>query len=100
MTLKPLKHQIDDTIELCRERVKKNERVLVTTLTKRTAERSGGLPLFELRMGSALLRMGPASTRAHPFFSGLDRRIHLPNRCPLRVVTGSNRDRVEIIGLV
>ena len=44
MTLKPLKHQIDDTIELCRERVKKNERVLVTTLTKRTAERSGGLP--------------------------------------------------------
>ena len=38
ITLKPLKHQIDDTIELCRERVEKNERVLVTTLTKRTAE--------------------------------------------------------------
>src|SRR6185503_12400380 len=38
ITLKPLKRQIDDTIDLCRERVEKNERVLVTTLTKRTAE--------------------------------------------------------------
>jgi excinuclease ABC subunit B len=38
ITLKPLKHQIDDTIELCRERVERQERVLVTTLTKRTAE--------------------------------------------------------------
>ncbi len=38
ITLKPLKRQIDDTIELCRQRVEKNERVLVTTLTKRTAE--------------------------------------------------------------
>ena len=38
ITLKPLKSQIDDTIELCRERVEKQERALVTTLTKRTAE--------------------------------------------------------------
>ena len=38
VTLKPLKNQIDDTIELCRERVERQERVLVTTLTKRTAE--------------------------------------------------------------
>jgi excinuclease ABC subunit B len=38
ITLKPLKHQIDDTIELCRQRVEKGERILVTTLTKRTAE--------------------------------------------------------------
>ena len=38
ITLKPLKNQIDDTIELCRQRVERNERVLVTTLTKRTAE--------------------------------------------------------------
>jgi excinuclease ABC subunit B len=38
ITLRPLKHQIDDTIELCRQRVEKDERVLVTTLTKRTAE--------------------------------------------------------------
>lgn len=38
ITLKPLKNQIDDTIELCRQRVEKDERVLVTTLTKRTAE--------------------------------------------------------------
>jgi excinuclease ABC subunit B len=37
-TLKPLKNQIDETIELCRQRVEKGERVLVTTLTKRTAE--------------------------------------------------------------
>ena len=38
ITLKPLKDQIDDTIELCRGRVEKQERVLITTLTKRTAE--------------------------------------------------------------
>ncbi len=38
ITVKPLKDQIDETIELCRQRVEKGERVLVTTLTKRTAE--------------------------------------------------------------
>jgi excinuclease ABC subunit B len=38
ITLKTLKNQIDETIELCRQRVDKSERVLVTTLTKRTAE--------------------------------------------------------------
>src|SRR5438046_5229134 len=37
ITLKPLKNQIDDTIELCRERVEKQERVPGTQLTKRTA---------------------------------------------------------------
>jgi len=38
ITIKPLKTQIDDTLELCRQRIEKNERVLITTLTKRTAE--------------------------------------------------------------
>jgi excinuclease ABC subunit B len=38
ITMKPLKNQIDETMELCRQRVEKGERVLVTTLTKRTAE--------------------------------------------------------------
>src|SRR3989440_10986 len=38
ITLKALKNQIDETIELCRQRVEKSERILVTTLTKRTAE--------------------------------------------------------------
>lgn len=38
ITMRPLKRQIDETIELCRQRVEKGERVLVTTLTKRTAE--------------------------------------------------------------
>jgi excinuclease ABC subunit B len=38
ITLRPLKGQIDDTIELCRQRVERHERVLVTTLTKKTAE--------------------------------------------------------------
>ena len=38
ITIKPLEGQIDETIELCRQRVEKQERVLVTTLTKRTAE--------------------------------------------------------------
>ncbi len=38
ITLRPLKGQIDETIELCRQRVEKGERILVTTLTKRTAE--------------------------------------------------------------
>jgi excinuclease ABC subunit B len=38
ISIHPLKGQIDRTIELCRERVERSERVLVTTLTKRTAE--------------------------------------------------------------
>ncbi len=38
VTIKPLKGQIDDLIEECRKRVDTKERVLVTTLTKRTAE--------------------------------------------------------------
>jgi len=38
ITLLPLEGQIDKTIELCHERVAAHERVLVTTLTKRTAE--------------------------------------------------------------
>ncbi len=36
--IRPLKGQIDETIERCRQRIEKKERVLVTTLTKRTAE--------------------------------------------------------------
>ena len=38
ITVRGLKNQIDETIELCRQRIEKGERVLVTTLTKRTAE--------------------------------------------------------------
>ena len=38
LTLRPLKGQIDETIELCQQRIEKDERVLITTLTKRTAE--------------------------------------------------------------
>jgi len=38
ITIHPLKGQIDETIELCRQRAEAAERVLVTTLTKRTAE--------------------------------------------------------------
>jgi excinuclease ABC subunit B len=38
VTVKPLKGQIDDLIEEARKRVEQKERVLVTTLTKRTAE--------------------------------------------------------------
>ena len=38
VTLKPLKGQIDDLIEECRKRADAKHRVLVTTLTKRTAE--------------------------------------------------------------
>tara|TARA_R110002096_G_scaffold91625_11_gene207319 strand:- start:1960 stop:4134 length:2175 start_codon:yes stop_codon:yes gene_type:complete len=36
--LRPLSGQIDETIEYCRQRVEVEERVLITTLTKRTAE--------------------------------------------------------------
>ena len=36
--LKPLKGQIDETIELCRSATESGNRILVTTLTKRTAE--------------------------------------------------------------
>ncbi len=38
ITLRPLAGQIDETIELCRRRVEAGGRVLVTTLTKKTAE--------------------------------------------------------------
>ena len=38
ISIRPLKTQIDDTIELCRQRTERGERVLITTLTKRTAE--------------------------------------------------------------
>jgi len=38
IAIRPLKGQVDETIELCRQRVERNERVLITTLTKRTAE--------------------------------------------------------------
>jgi excinuclease ABC subunit B len=38
ITIKPLTGQIDDLIEEARKRVERKERVLVTTLTKRTAE--------------------------------------------------------------
>ncbi|MCF6311344.1 MAG: excinuclease ABC subunit UvrB [Verrucomicrobiales bacterium] len=38
ITLRPLAEQIDETIELCRQRTEIDERVLITTLTKRTAE--------------------------------------------------------------
>ena len=38
IVIRPLKGQVDETIELCRQRVERNERVLITTLTKRTAE--------------------------------------------------------------
>lgn len=36
--VRPVKHQVDDLLKEIRERVKKNERVLITTLTKRSAE--------------------------------------------------------------
>ncbi|MDW8344662.1 MAG: excinuclease ABC subunit UvrB [Verrucomicrobiae bacterium] len=38
VVVKPLAGQIDDLIEQCRQRAARQERVLVTTLTKRTAE--------------------------------------------------------------
>jgi excinuclease ABC subunit B len=36
--VRPVKHQVDDLLKEIRDRVKKGERVLVTTLTKRSAE--------------------------------------------------------------
>ena len=36
--IRPLKGQVDETIAMCRERIARQERVLVTTLTRRTAE--------------------------------------------------------------
>jgi excinuclease ABC subunit B len=38
ITIRSLGQQIDETIDLCRQRVERSERVLITTLTKRTAE--------------------------------------------------------------
>ena len=36
--VRPLQGQVDETIALCRERIARQERVLITTLTRRTAE--------------------------------------------------------------
>jgi excinuclease ABC subunit B len=36
--IRPLKGQVDETIAMCRERIARQERVLITTLTRRTAE--------------------------------------------------------------
>jgi excinuclease ABC subunit B len=36
--VRPVKHQVDDLLKEIRERTKKSERVLITTLTKRSAE--------------------------------------------------------------
>ena len=36
--VRPVKHQVDDLLKEIRERIKVNERVLITTLTKRSAE--------------------------------------------------------------
>lgn len=36
--VKPTKHQVDDLVQQVRERIKKKQRVLITTLTKRMAE--------------------------------------------------------------
>ena len=36
--VRPVKHQVDDLLKEIRDRVKKKERVLITTLTKRSAE--------------------------------------------------------------
>jgi excinuclease ABC subunit B len=38
ITVRPLAAQIDETIELCRRRIEIGEKILITTLTKRTAE--------------------------------------------------------------
>jgi excinuclease ABC subunit B len=38
ITVRPLKAQIDETIELCQRRIESGERILITTLTKKTAE--------------------------------------------------------------
>ena len=38
ITVRPLRAQIDETIELCRGRIELGERILITTLTKKTAE--------------------------------------------------------------
>jgi len=38
ITVRPLRAQIDETIELCRRRIEAGERILITTLTKKTAE--------------------------------------------------------------
>jgi excinuclease ABC subunit B len=38
LEIKPIQHQVDDLLEQVQDRVKRHERVLVTTLTKRMAE--------------------------------------------------------------
>jgi excinuclease ABC subunit B len=61
ITLRPLKGQIDETIELCRQRVERGERVLVTTLTKKTAE---DLSEYLRAWASRCATSTPTSTRS------------------------------------
>src|SRR6266481_3353061 len=69
ITIRGLKNQIDDTIELCRQRVEQQERVLVTTLTKRTAEdladylRDVGLKVRFLRSQTSLIQTAGRAAR-------------------------------------
>ena len=54
ITVRPTEHQVDDVIEEIKQRIKKKQRILVTTLTKRMAEELATY-LVELNIKAAYL---------------------------------------------
>lgn len=61
--IKPTAHQIDDVIDRIQERIKKNHRILVTTLTKRMAE----------DLATYLIEMGTKAAYIHSDIDTLER---------------------------
>ena len=61
--IKPIKNQVDDVIDQIKEQIKKKQRVLVTTLTKRMAE----------ELSTYLTEMGMKAAYIHSDVSTLDR---------------------------
>ncbi|MDZ4225506.1 MAG: excinuclease ABC subunit UvrB [Candidatus Andersenbacteria bacterium] len=63
ITVKPTKHQIDDVIDVIQQRLKKQQRVLVTTLTKRMSE----------EMATYLIEIGIKAAYLHSEIDTLER---------------------------
>ena len=88
--VRPLQGQVDETIALCRERIARQERVLITTLTRRTAEDLSEY-LKEAGLKSRYLRRFPSPPRnirrrcarkLAPLDLGLNSRTVKPQRQP------------------
>ena len=78
ITIKPVKGQIDDLIVRIKDRIKKKERVLVTTLTKRMAE----------DLSAALEELKIKVNYLHSDVKTLDR---------IRILTDLRKGKIEVL---